>query len=172
MHCSAWHGGRAYFVEFSEDAIRSGESDALGWGFYFAGHRKGGEYFAEYLNSRDGIGYLYEVQLDLPEDRVLPLDSQYSEINPLVQSRISQVFRGKEINWGVHSAYCALRDELGDKGASSALRDVGILALTAYENTKPGHGITYLILDKACITLTRIFKFSKNPYGWQPLLIP
>jgi len=172
MTCYAWHGGRAYFSEFSEKAIRSGEGDALGWGFYFAENRKGGEYFAEYLNFRDGAGYLYEVLLELPEDRILPLDAPYSKINPHVRSRISQVFRGKEMRFGFHSAYRSLREELGDKNAAAALKDVGILALTASEDTKPGHGMTYLVLDRSRIVVTRIFKFSKAPYEWQPLPIP
>ncbi len=172
MHRSVWHGGRAYFGEFSEDAIRSGEGDSLGWGFYFAENRKGGEYFAKYANFRDGAGYLYEAQLELPDDRVLPLGSSYCQLDAHLRSRVSRVFSGSEMSLGFHSAYRILRDELGDKVASVTLRGVGIRALTAYEDTDPGHGITYLVIDKTCIALTRIFKFSNDPYEWQLLPIP
>ena len=172
MHRSVWHGGRAYFAEFSEDAIRSGEGDSLGWGFYFAECRKGGEYFAKYANFSNGAGYLYDAELALPDDRVLPLASSYLDVDPHVLSRISKVFLGSEMSLGLHSAYRSLRDELGDKGASIALRDVGILALTAYEDKRTVHGITYLVFDKACIEVKRIFKFSNNSYDCQPLPIP
>ena len=172
MHLTVWHGGRAYFGEFREDAIRSGEGDSLGSGFYFAEHRKGGEYFAERAKFTDGAGYLYEAHLEFPDDRVRPLDSSYSKVNSHLLIRISRVLRGSEMSFGFGSAYNVLRDELGDKAASVTLKDVGILALTAHERTNPMHGITFLVLDKACISIKRVFKFSNDPYEWQPLPIP
>jgi len=163
-----WHGGRAYFTEFSENEIGSGEGDSLGWGFYFAEHRKGGEYFAEYLNFRNGAGYLYEAELELAEEEILHLDVPVLRMNQHTKLRISNIFPEIESSFDAHAIYQALRNKLGDKPAADELRKAGILAIVTYEGTKPSHGQTFLILEKSRIKIIETFKFSKNPYAWQP----
>lgn len=173
MALEVWHGGGTYFTQFEEAAIGSGEGDAMGWGFYFAANRLGGEYFAKYMYHLNKRGFLYRGELMIADDEILDLDSSFRDTPTAMRYRISRVFRSCEWKYGFHNAYKILRDELGNDGASMYLREEGVMALRSYEETKPGHGDTYLVLDNSRIVIREVFELDIQPneLTWHPLYV-
>lgn len=167
-----WHGGGSYFTHFEEDAIGSGEGDSMGWGFYFAENRAGGEYFARYMHTRKN-GFLYRADLVIADDEIIDLDSSFRDSPTEIRCRISRVFRSCEWEDGLHAAYWILRKELGDEGASKYLRNEGVMALRSHEGTNYDHGVTHLVLDNSRIIIREAFKLEIQPYDskWLPLIV-
>jgi hypothetical protein len=166
-----WHGGHSYFSQFQEHAIGSGEGEAMGWGYYFAENRPGGEYFARYMYEKHKKGFLYRANILFTEDEILDLDSSFRQITPAMQCRVSRVFRSCEVKQGFHNAYKMLRDEIGNEAASKYLLGEGIMVLRSYEETKPGHGFTYVALDNSRIVIRDAFELEILPFetNWHPL---
>lgn len=162
-----WHGGHSYFEMFNYDAIGSGEGCALGYGFYFSEHRKGGEYFSEYMNFRNGAGFLYRALLHFTESELLNLDASLSQHSQVIKTKLQSLFGSKPDEPMLHSAYSLLRQKLGDKETTKALLRVGIKAIKSDEGTKPSHGVTFLVLDNAIIKIQEVYRHVPNPYSWE-----
>ena len=166
MTFEAWHGGRAHFENFSYDAIGSGEGAALGYGFYFSEHREGGEFFARYMNFQQHSGFLYRVLLSFKENELLNLDIALDEHSQAVRDKIKVLFASQSEEPILGSAYINLRLKLGNRQAALALLQTGIKVLRSDEGTKPGHGYTYLVLDREFIKIVDVYRFVESDCSW------
>lgn len=166
-----WHGSHSYFAAFDDNHIGTGEGSGMGWGHHLAEHRPGGEYFASYMHHREKQGYLYRAEVVIQEDEILNLDDGFRENAPHIRRRISRLFTLGELKYGLQSAYGTLRRELGDEQASKQLLAEGVIALRAYEETKPAHGDTILVLDPSRIRIKEAYELRIMPQerSWLPL---
>lgn len=127
----------------------------MGFGIHLAEERKGGEYFAEYANSRHDAGYLYEVELALEP-----------EPNKILVLTNSTTCEPDHMEW---ARYEKLRHDYKDQGATKLLAGRGFIAVRGYEETKPGHGDTILCLVPQRLTVTKVRLYNRNSSCWEPI---
>lgn len=157
MDIIGWHGGWGSFEVVDPRRLGSGEGDSLGWAFYFAANRQGGEYFAEWAHRTPhfGAGYLHKVHLSVARRSVW--------IEP-AEGNMFMSTRGDRISW---SDYLGTRGELGDARAAQWLLGLGVDAIVATEEM-PAHGVTYAVLnlDRVRIIESYRYCYDLNRCSW------
>ncbi len=147
MVITGWHGGWGRFTVVDPRQLGTGENDALGWGFYFAEHKAGGEKYARYAKFVHGTSYLHRVCVKVPRPCIWQDPEKQSWVAP----------DGSEISW---EQYRWMRLSLGTDVAAAILRRQGVRVIAmASEADTSCHGCTYVALNVNAVRVTESYEW-------------
>jgi len=166
----AFHGSPFKFDKFSTDQIGTGEGAQLyGNGLYFAESEKTGESYRDAL-SKDGSGFMYEVDLDVTDDDLLnfdaPMRQQPAKIRKAFASIIDPMesdapgeMRGMDLMRDLGNQSVGADGQYSDAEAVEALMAAGIKGVKyADAQTRFSKGpktSNYVIFDDKLVTIMR-----------------